>query len=488
MILRYVFLFLLSIQLFAEEKQLPKEEFSETKHEITVKGKKIAYKAIAGNLILKKEDETPEASLFFVSYTKEGEDSKNRPITFCFNGGPGSASVWLHMGIFGPKRVDIKEGDDALPPYSLIENEFTLLSDTDLVFIDPVSTGYSRAIPPTEAKQFHGFKDDIKSIAEFIRLYITRYSRWDSPKFLAGESYGTTRAVGLAEYLYDNSYIYVNGIVLISSCFNFQSLDFDSGNDLVYSSFFPSYAATAWYHGRLAPELQKDFQKTIDEANRFVADEYACALFKGDLLPENEKLEIAKKMSRLIGLPTDYIMKSHLRVDMHEFSAELLKDKRQVVGRFDGRVTGVNLNPLESCSDYDPSFDNVLGVFTSTTNQYIRDDLKWERESPYKILANVGPWNYNTHNNNQYLNVSSSLKNMVAKNPKLRVLVANGYFDLATPYYSSEYAVNHLGLDRAAKDRISMYYYPAGHMMYLDPPSLVQLNQDLTNYYRKTLN
>lgn len=471
-------------------KEIPKEEFVETQHEIKIKGLKLNYKAVAGTLNIKKDEGSPEASIFYVSYTKDGVTSKkDRPITFCFNGGPGSASVWLHLGVFGPKRVQVNDKVDALPPYQWIENEFTLLEESDLVFIDPVSTGFSRAIAPTEAKQFNGYKEDIKALAEFIRLYLTKNSRWDSPKFLAGESYGTARAIGLAGYLYDESYIYINGIVLISACLDFQCLSFDTCNDHAFATFLPSYTAVAWYHGRLDPDLQKDLHMTLNLSKEFVYNQYVGALLKGNQLTPDERKSTIHQLARFTSLSPEYIDKSDLRLEMSDFSAELLKDKKEIVGRFDGRVKGANIDPLNSsCSD-DPSFDNVLGVFTGALNQYVREELKWPKEEKYKILADVHPWNYSTsEHNNQYLNVTDTLRGIIARNPKFKVFVASGYYDLATPYFGTECSINRLGLDKKFYNQVSMQYYDAGHMMYLHDPSLEKLKKDLSNYYKATLN
>lgn len=463
-----------------------KEEFSDTSHQVTINGTPIAYKAVAGTLILKDDKCDPKASIFFISYTKEGETNlSERPITFCFNGGPGSSSVWLHLGVLGPKRVYMNENGDALPPYRLIDNEFSLLDTTDLVFIDPVSTGYSRAIPPEDAKNFHGVEEDIKSIAEFIRLYMTRYHRWESPKFIVGESYGTTRAAGLAGYLHDHDFIYMNGIVLISSVLNFQSIDFTAGNDLAYLLSLPSYTATAWYHKKLSPELQANFLQTMQHARDFVNNDYATALFKGDLLTSEEKKKIVGQLARFTGLTPQYIERSNLRVDMLRFAKELLRDQKRTVGRFDSRFKGIDGDGVGDKIEYDPSAEAIFGAFTSTFNQYVTTELKWGRDTPYKILTNVQPWKYGCEN--QYLNVADKLRDVMTKNTHLRVFVANGYYDLATPLFATEYTFNHLGLDTTLKHHITMKNYDGGHMMYIYQPSLVKLKQDLATFYTQTL-
>lgn len=463
------------------------EEFVETTHQIIINGQSIQYKALAGNLLLRDENQQPTASLFFVSYTKQGVDNTaQRPITFCFNGGPGSSSLWLHVGVFGPKRVYLTEQGDALPPYHLVDNEFSLLDVTDLVFIDPVSTGFSRAIPPADAKKFHGVTEDIKSVADFIRLYTTRFNRWDSPKFLAGESYGTTRAAGLANYLHDNYYMFTNGILLISSVLNFQSIDFDTGNDLPYLTTLPTYTATAWYHKKLAPELQTNLYKTLEDVHRFIDEEYSSALFKGDLLPPQQREAIVNKLSRYTGLSTDYISRLNLRIGKGNFMKELLREQSRTVGRFDSRFKGIDRDSVGQSLQYDPSFHAIVGAFTSTMNHYLRTDLKWEKDSHYRILADVQPWDYGVAAN-QYLNVAEDLREVMTKNSHMRVYVANGLYDLATPYFATEYTFNHLGLDPSLRDHVKMDYYEAGHMMYIHHPSLVKMKNDMANFYLNTL-
>lgn len=463
-----------------------KEAFIETRHEISVNGRLLPYRAVAGTLIVKNDQSVPIASLFYISYTKEGvEDDSERPVTFCFNGGPGSSSVWLHLGLLGPKRVSLNEQGEALPPYRLVENEWSLLDVTDLVFIDPVSTGFSRAIPPDTAKQFHGVEKDIHSIAAFIRLYLTRFNRWESPKFIAGESYGTTRAASLADYLHDHDYLYVNGIVLISSLLNFQSIDFSVGNDLPYLLFLPSYTATAWYHHRLDADLQANFSATMQAARDFVIQDYALALFKGDLLTSEQRTSIVQKLARFTGLSPMYIEQSRLRIDSMRFIKELLRNQGKTVGRFDSRFKGMDANAVGEYAEYDPSGSALFGAFAATFNHYIRNDLQWTQEGSYEILTCLQPWDYGC--TNQYLNVSGALRSVMTKNPNLRVFVANGYYDLATPFFATEYTFHHLGLDSSLTDHVSMKHYDAGHFMYIHRPSLIQLKQDLTNFYRLTL-
>lgn len=466
----------------------PKEEFSETTHQTTINGQRIDYKAVAGNLVLKDEKGAPSANVFFVAYTRSDDKKSDnqRPLTFCFNGGPGSSSVWLHLGAFGPQRVQLPEqGEDVLPPYHLVDNEYSLLDLTDLVFIDPVSTGYSTAIPMDDAKKFHGLKEDAKSIAEFIRLYTTRYDRWESPKFLAGESYGTMRAAATASYLNDREYFFINGLVLISSILDFQSITFSPSSDLAYLTFLPSYAAAAWYHQKLGPELQKkSLPQAVQEAREFVFGDYVSALFKGSNLQSEEKTKVAAKLSTYTSLPVDYILNRNLRIEDKDFREELLKSEHRLIGRFDARIKGVE--DSAQYISYDPSFNAIFGAFTATMNHYLRSSLKWDQDSPYKILVNVAPWDYSVPSM-EYLNVANMLNDVKIKNGQLRVFVANGYYDLATPFFGTEYTVSHLGLPASFRNHLTMEYYEAGHMMYLHKPSLIKLKKDLTAYYQNTL-
>lgn len=463
-----------------------KEEIVETKHQLEINGEILAYRAIAGTMILKDDKDQPKAKIFYVSYIKEGVSNlKERPITFCFNGGPGSSSVWLHLGLLGPKRVNLDHNGEAQSPCDLIDNEYTSLDSTDLVFIDPVSTGFSHAIPREDEKLYHGVEEDNKSIAEFIRLYLSRFQRWESPKFIVGESYGTIRATGVADLLQDKYYICLNGIVLISTVLNCQCVNFHSGNDTAYPLILPTYTATAWYHKKLSPTLQANFYEAINQSKKFASDEYTVALFKGNLLTTSEKKKIIERLSELTGLSAEYINRSNLRVDIWRFNKELLRDQNQTVGRFDSRLKGIESSATKEYMESDPSLSAVAGAFTSAFNQYLLQDLKWKDENQYKILSSVQPWNYGC--NNQYLNVTKSLRDVILKNPCLRVFVANGYYDLATPFFATEYTFNHLELPQELLDQVSMKYYDAGHMMFTYRPALIQLKNDLKDFYKNSI-
>ena len=479
----------------------PKDQIVETKHSITLGGQEIKYTVTCGTIVLKEEaekkgdqageseGEKAKASVFFIAYTRDDvPDKTKRPLTFSFNGGPGSSSVWLHLGVLGPRRVVMTDiGDLPPPPYRLTDNAYSLFDVTDLVFIDPVSTGFSRVVVGEKAKEFHGFKKDIESVGNFIRLYATRYQRWTSPKFLIGESYGTTRAAGLSGYLQERHGMFLNGIMLVSSILNFETAHFDAGNDLPYILFLPTYAATAWYHKRLAPELQNDLRATLREVEQFARGEYAFALAQGATLSADARAQIVTKLARYTGLSADYVDRADLRIEIHRFTKELLRDERRTVGRLDTRFKGIDRDAVGEQHEYDPSLTNIMGPYTATFNDYVRGELKFETDLPYEILTpRVQPWSYAEHEN-QYVNVAETLRKAMTINPHLRVMVANGYYDLATPYFATEYTFNHLGLDPSLQKNIVLTYYEAGHMMYIHLPSLARLKNDLAEFVRGTM-
>ncbi len=483
----------------AEARSAPADQLVTTHHTVTVDGQAIHYTVTTGTLVLRQEAETrgdqegvsegakPKATFFFVAYTRDDvTDPAGRPLTFSFNGGPGSSSVWLHLGVLGPRRVLMADDGQALPPpYRLVENAHTLLDVTDLVFIDPVSTGYSRPVEGEKAKEFHSFKRDIESVGDFIRLYTTRYGRWTSPKFLIGESYGTTRAAGLAGYLQERHGLYLNGIMLVSAILDFGTAEFHPGNDLPYILFLPTYAATAWYHRRLAPELQADLRATLAEAQAFALGDYALALLRGSELPADSRSEIIAQLARLTGLSADYIDRTDLRIEIMRFTKELLRDRRRTVGRLDSRFTGLDRDSAGEHFEHDPSMSAIIGPYGAALNDYVRRELGFESDLPYEILSGkVGEnWSYAEHEN-RYVNVADTLRKAINMNPHLKVFIANGYYDLATPYFATEYTVNHLGLDPSLWANITMAYYEAGHMMYIHLPSLVQLKADLAAFVR----
>lgn len=469
----------------AERKAPPPEEkTSKTQHTVRIGGQQINYTAVAGTINLKKEDGTVTASIFYTAYTRDGaSDISQRPLTFAFNGGPGSSSVWLHAGALGPRRVLMNaDGSPTSPPYRMVDNEYSLLDVTDLVFIDPVSTGYSRAANEQDARNFHGITGDLRSVADFIRLYTTRNARWGSPKFLAGESYGTTRAAALSGYLQQNVGMNLNGIMLLSTVLNFGTISFDQGNDLPYILFLPTYTATAWYHKKLPNDLMASREKALAEAERFAAGEYVQALMKGSALPAPEFAAVARKLARYTGLPLKYVEQSNLRVTIFRFTKELLRDQRRIAGRFDSRITGSDMDPNASSPEYDPSYAAVQGAFTAVWNQYVRTDLKFESDLPYEVLTSrVRPWSYAEYQN-RYVNVSETLASAMTQNPALKVHVANGYYDLATPYFATRYTFDHLALVPGLRSHVSMSFYDAGHMMYTERASLEKLKKELAAF------
>src|SRR6266851_4989995 len=375
-----------------EEKKppVPEEKVVQTKHSLKISGQEIKYTATAGTILLKLEDGTPKASIFYVAYTKDDvSDASQRPLAFVFNGGPGAASVWLHLGLLGPRRVQMGDAGTLLPPpYKLVDNDVSLLDISDLVFIDPVSTGYSRAVPGEAPKQFHGVTEDVESVADFIRLYATRNKRWSSPKFLAGESYGTTRAAGLSGYLQQRYGMYLNGIVLISTILNFETAEFDTGNDLPYILYLPTYTAIAWYHKKLPADLQSgDVQKAVEESRKFAVGEYADALMTGDALPAARRAEIMQKLARLTGLTPDYIDRTNLRIEIQRFTKELLRNERRTIGRIDARFTGIDRDAAGERPEFDPSIAAIIGPYSGMLNDYVRNDLKFDSDLPYEVLT-----------------------------------------------------------------------------------------------------
>lgn len=458
-----------------------KDEIVVTEHEMVIDGQVLHYTATTGLMVMKEEEGKAKAKIFFIAYTKKDVvDVSTRPLTISFNGGPGSSSVWLHLGVLGPKRVlsgDV--GHIAPPPYRLTANEYTLLQSSDLVFVDPVSTGYSRPAPGEEAKQFHGLEKDIASVGDFIRLYVTRYQRWNSPKYLIGESYGTTRAAGLAGYLQDRHGMFLNGLLLVSVILNFQTARFDLGNDLPFLLFLPTYAATALYHHKVKPAPGQDVKMFLAAVEQFALHEYALALLQGDRLPPAEREQIVQQLAAYTGLSPAYLEQTNLRIQIHRFVKELLRSERRTIGRLDTRFQGVDRDAAGEGFEYDPSYAAIQGPYTATLNDYVRRELGFESDLPYEILTGLyEQWDYGSHQN-QYVNVAETLRSAMSKNEFLRVLVANGYYDLATPYFATEYTFNHLALDPALQRNIVMTYYEAGHMMYLHEPSLIQLSQDL---------
>jgi carboxypeptidase C (cathepsin A) len=392
------------------------------------------------------------------------------------------------MGALGPKRIEMTEmGDATKPPYKVVDNEYSWLDETDLVFIDPVMTGYSRPEEGVEKKEFTGYVEDIESVGQFIQLYTTRFERWNSPKFLVGESYGTTRASGLSGHLQDRYGMYLNGLILISSIMNFQTARFTKGNDLPYALFLPTYSSIAWYHKQLDPSITS--LKTLQsEVEKFAMGEYTVLLMKGDQLTPDEKNSLAKKLARYTGLSEEYIHQTNYRIDIGRFVKQLRRDEGATVGRLDGRFVGMDYDDAGENYEFDPSYNKAIyGPYTMAINDHIRKTLKFQSDLPYEILTGrVQPWNYNNVQN-QFLNTAETMRQAMHKNPSLKVLIANGYYDLATPYFATDYTVNHMFIDPSLRNNIRQTFYEAGHMMYIHKPSLIQLKKDVAEFYKETL-
>ncbi len=466
-----------------EKAGLPTEPVV-TKHNISVEGKALTYTATAGLMPIHNEQGELEAQIFYVAYTREDAgDRSKRPLMFSFNGGPGSASVWLHLGALGPKRVDMADAVIPRPPFRLIDNDQTWLDRTDLVFIDPVGTGYSRATKPELTKKFHGLQGDIQSVGEFIRMYLTRADRWGSPLFLVGESYGTTRAAGLAGRLVERSGIAFNGIVLVSTVLNFQTLQFDPGNDIPYALYLPTYTATAWYHKKLEPELQRDLKSALDAAEKWAATDYTLALAKGGSLSGDERKASVAALARFTGLDPNYVDLANLRVEPTQFRKELLRKDRASVGRLDSRYVGSDASGVGERPDFDPSMAAIRPPYTSTINQYLRDSLGYKTDVPYFILGEgLAGWDWGLGARQGYPETATALRDAMAQSPSMKVFVASGYFDLATPYAATEYTFAHMDLPPALRENVQFEEYEAGHMMYVHPASLSKLKREVADF------
>lgn len=468
------------------EKPAEKEESPVvTHHEIHAGGRTLKYTATTGLMPLRDTKGDTEAHIFFIAYTLDGvADTSRRPLMFSFNGGPGSASVWLHLGALGPKRVVmLPDGEMPAPPFHLVDNEFTWLDQTDLVFIDPVGTGYSRATKPELNKKFWSLQGDIQSVGEFIRMYLTRYERWTSPLFLVGESYGTTRAAGLSGYLIERG-IAFNGIVLVSSILNFETADFTKGNELPYILYLPSYTATAWYHHKLAPDLERDLQKTLKEVEAWAETGYAEALAKGDRLTAAERQSVIERLAQYTGLEKRYIDDSNLRVRILPFAKELLRDEKRTVGRIDSRFKGIDETAAGATPEYDPSIAATRPPYTTTFNNYVRGELGYKTDVEYYILGEgiSSPWDWGPSSRQGFPDTSDDLRQALTKNPYMKLYVASGYFDLATPYFATEYTLAHMGLDPSLRGNIRTGEYESGHMVYLEGKSLAKLKREVGEF------
>lgn len=468
---------------FKDEKAILKT------HTMKVGGKDLNYRSLAGFLPIKTESGEIEAQLFYTAYVVDGDPKQKRPVTFCFNGGPGAGSLWLHLGAIGPRRVPMNaDGSMPPPPYKLVDNPSTWLDRSDLVFIDPVGTGYSRAKSPDVGKRFFSLRGDIDAMGTVIRHWLTENQRWGSPLYLAGESYGTTRAAGLSGYLVDKG-VSLNGVFLVSTILNFQTARFARGNDLPYAVFLPTYTAIAHYHKRLPADLQSSLEKAVGEAKRYAAGEYQTVLYKGDSLTQAERQKAVAQLARLTGLSPAFVERSDLRIEIQRFCKELLREKGLTVGRLDGRLTAASEGSLVSeRPEFDPSLTAIRPPYTAAMNQYAREELGFETEFEYYALGGgiTSPWDFHVASapgGQGYADTSVALREALAKNPYMKVFVASGFYDLATPFEAATYTIQHMGLDAKLRANFRFAEYEAGHMMYIHEASLAKLKKDVDSFY-----
>ncbi len=456
-----------------------------THHSINVGGKTINYTATVAQMPLKNASGETEAHIFYMAYTLDGANAAKRPLTFSFNGGPGSASMWVHMGGMGPRSPKLMpNGGMPPPPYQMKDNQDTWLDQTDLVFIDPVGTGYSRAKTIEAARRFNSVSGDIQSIGEFMRMYITRNSRELSPLFIAGESYGTFRTAGLAGYLIERG-IAFNGVVLIGTTLNLETI-WSRSDDLVYQLELPTYCADAWYHKKVAADLQKKaLQPFLKEVEGFAMGEYAVALGKGDDLPPAERKAVIDKLVRYTGLDAKYLDETNLRWDVGHFTRQLLRNEHETIGRYDGRLAGPSSLNTGETSEYDPSSTLITPPFTAIFTNYVRNELGYKTDMFYYPSGGVQPWDYQVQNG--FGDTTSLLHNAMVKNPYMKVMIAAGYYDLATPYYAVEYTFNHMGLSPEMHKNITWDFYQAGHMLYIDADSHAKLRHDFGEFLSSAL-
>ena len=456
----------------------------------------VEYTATAATRVLERDDDK-KAVFFYVSYTEDDADPADRPILFGFNGGPGSSSVWLHLGVFGPKRVEFDdEGFRASVPGRLIHNPHSLLDKTDLVMVDAIGTGLSTAAPEDKAKDYHHFSKDIEIFTDFIVDYLNRNGRWASPKYLAGESYGTTRGAAIAHKLFAEHGVELNGLILISSVLNFQTIGLESdtwvfrpGNDLPFMLYLPTYAATAWYHRRLPGKHQsKSLRELLDEVEEYAIGRYWSALVQGDRLDDRERASVRNKLAEYTGLPADYVDRYDLRIHILRFCKELTRDQRRTVGRLDSRYVGIDRIIDGDNLENDPSADEVTGAFAATLNDYLRKELEFESDAFYEILSmkTHKAWDYEDFKGH-YVDTSENLRDVMSRSTAMKVFVASGYYDLATPHFATEYTFTHLGLEKELQSNVRMEYYEAGHMMYVHKASLEKLTGDLRSFVKESI-
>jgi len=472
----------------AEKPEKPQPEQSVSEHTIKIGGQPISYTATIGTLVLRDEKDEPIAQFGYTAYVRKGMDVGRRPITFAYNGGPGSSSIWLHMGALGPRRIQTTDAAFTPPaPYRLVDNEQSILDVTDIVMIDPVGTGYSHAIGKKQDREFWGVDPDIESVSQFIYQYVSDNGRWNSPKFLLGESYGTTRSAGVVDFLQQRKGMALNGVVLVSCALDIESIFNWPGNDRPYPLFLPTYAATAWFHKKL-PQQPAALEPFLAEVRQWALGPYAAALAKGDLLTDAERAAVAAKLHQYTGLSEEYIQRANLRVSESQFTHELLAAERETVGRLDSRFTGFTFDPLAEEAEYDPQSEAVTAAFTAAFHDYVDHELHFGRGKTYHVSGRFfGQWDFKHRPPGAnfpvpIVNTGIDLAHALGTNPGLRVLVLDGYYDLATPFLAAESMFSHLGLSRELSGHITTKYYEAGHMMYLHPASLERMKQDVAGF------
>ena len=471
---------------------VPEEIKSITKHSVVIGGKTINYTATAGALILKNDKEEPIALFGYTAYTKDDGSDAKRPVTFSYNGGPGSSSYWLHIGVIGPKKIVVNDPEyNAAPPYKFEDNTNSILDVTDIVMIDPVGTGLSHAVAKAKNKDFWGVDQDIKSISNFIKQYVTNNNRWNTPKFLLGESYGTMRSAGVVNYLQENLGMAMNGVILVSSVLDLRTLTFQQYDDLSYVLHLPTYAATAWYHNKISNK-PTSLQAFIKDAEAFAEGEYASALMKGDHLTDAENENVLNKLAGFTGLSKEYLLRANLRVNEPQFAQELLRSEHMVVGRLDSRYTGISQNLLAESANTDPQSSAISPAFTSAFLSYYYGELKMDKKYNYHTSAYSAEgfdWDWKHKKSSgpdssdpSTPNTAVDLAEAMSRNPGLKILVLNGYYDMATPFYATEYTFGHLALDKKLKSNIQLKYYPAGHMMYISATSANAFKKDVASF------
>jgi len=461
------------------------EKISQTSHTMRLDGREIKYTATAGTLPIRLDNGQLAARMFFVAYTKDGEDAKTRPVSFLYNGGPGAATIWLHMGSFAPKHVEMAaEGFQPAPPYRLVDNESSLLDVTDMVFVDAIDTGYSRVVAGVNNQQFHGQSGDLRAFGEFTNAYLTAYSRWPSPKYLIGESYGTIRSAGLAQEIQERHGIELNGIVLVSSLLTYQTLSPAPDNDVAYAANIETFTADAWYHKKLPPDLQSlPLKQAVDQSRAFAWGDYMLALTKGNTLTDAERTAMAQKLARFTGLSTQFVLNANLRVSAERFRKELLRDRRLAIGRLDGRFTSIDADAAGEREEFDISNSALQGPYTAMFLDYVRNELKWESDLHYPSSGNVRPW---TYDQNRYMDMTEALRSAMTHNPFLKVFVAIGYYDMATVMGGAEFNFTHLAYEKQVTERVSYGYYEAGHMIYIRPSAHKALKTDVARFIQGT--